>query len=108
MERPLYGNRRVVPADASVTFRCIKLVAFVLDFHIIGQCHKPVSKAFWDQQLLFVIGGELDAKPFSISGAAAAKVNGYIEDRAASTSNELGLGFGVPLKVQPAQGSFFS
>ena len=85
LQPPKDAERRIVKADAPVSFRRVILIHLVFHLYIIGQGQKAVQTAFWDKNLLFIFLCQFDADPLQVGRGAVSNINGNIQQRAART-----------------------
>ena len=104
---PVDTNIRIIPANAPIGFRGIVIIRFVQKFHMIGQCHKAVSKPAGNQQLFFIFFRKLHTDPLLISRTVMAKIHRYIQDRPAYAPYQLCLRFIAFLKMNASQRPFY-
>ena len=57
----------------------IEIGAFVSKLCGIGQYDKAVRKVFRNKELLFILSGQQNSKPFSVCLGTRTKVYGYVE-----------------------------
>lgn len=99
---PVYAEALVEDADASVGLWGIEVVAFVLEDGGLAEDGKAVGKASGDEELEVVVFGELYGYMLAVGGAAFADVHCNIEDGSLDAPDELALGEGWSLEVEPS------
>ena len=91
VERPGYGQSRVVPVHAAFSGGGVSTRGFVEDLGGIGEDEKAVSKAFWDPEHFELAGGgtraEVEASPLAEAGRVAAEVEGDVPDVAVENTD---------------------
>lgn len=80
----------------------IEVVAFVLKDGGLAEDGKAVGKASGDEELEVVVFGELYGNMLAIGGAAFADVHCHIQDGSLDAPDELALGVGWGLEVEPS------
>lgn len=91
VERPGYGQSRVVPEHAAFSGGGVSARGFVEDFGGVGEDKKAVGKAFRDPEHFELAGGgtraEVEACPLAEGGRVAAEVEGDVPDVAVENTD---------------------
>ena len=104
-DAPVDAETAVQDADASVCLWGVEVIAFVLEDCCLAEDGKAVGEAFRHEELTVVVFGEFHGNVLAVGGAALADVNRHIEHLALDASDELALGVGRSLEVEPAHHS---
>ena len=102
VDSPVYGEGRVVEADAALRLFAVEIVALISEDRRLGQHGKAVGKAARNHELTVVFRRKLHGHMPSVGGRAAAKIHGHVQHRAFEHAHQLGLGVFAFLKMQSA------
>lgn len=101
-DSPVDSQTLIQNAYATVSFRVVELVAFVLEDRGLGQDGEAVGEALGNEELPVVFLRELHRDVLPVGRAAFADVHSDIQHGAAHTPHQLALGEGRALEVQAA------
>src|SRR5438034_7664061 len=90
-DRPLDGERRIVPNQAAFVFRHVMGGGFVDEVGTFGEHDKAMGEAGRDPDLAVVFSAHLGAYPARESRRRFSKVNGDIEDAPIDDANKFPL-----------------
>ena len=81
---------------------CVIIGRLVEEFRGLGEHEKPVGQAWWNPELLFVVGGQFHAHPATEGGRTGPDVYGNVEHCTGHHPHELSLRL-LDLIVQAAE-----
>ena len=102
---PINTERCIKDADASISLRCIEIVALILEDCAFGKYSKTVSEATRNEELPMVVFGQFYGYMLTVCRTAFSDVNGYIQNCTFYATNKLTLGEGRSLKVKSSHHS---
>src|SRR5450432_31982 len=105
-QRPLDSNRRIVPANATRTFRMVELRDLIEHFSVIPQRLKAVGQSLRNGEHAAVLRTEFDGNPLQKRGRIIAQINQYVMNCPASAAHEFSLRVRFSLIVHTAKRPF--
>src|SRR3546814_10362281 len=79
-DRPVDGQRRIVPADAGVGFAVVGFGAQVGEGRLLAEHRETMREAFRDPEMPSVFGRQQDGFPLAEGRRTAADVDGDVPD----------------------------
>ena len=84
-------DRNTVWMAQTFILRVVKTGTLINKRRHLAEHHKPVGKALWNVQLVFLFGGKNKALPLTERGAVLAEIHSHVEDFALDDTNKFAL-----------------
>lgn len=98
---PVNTQAFIQDTDATVRFRMIEVVTFVLEDGRLAQYRESVGKSLWNEKLPVIIFCQFHSHMLSVGGASLADIHRYIQYRSLHAAHQFALGVGRALEMQP-------
>jgi len=98
---------RIVPPYAASVFRLVKIRHLIVNFGIVAEGLKAVSKPFWYVHRSAILSGQFHGHPLLERRRRRSQVHDHVVDSAGRAANQLCFCVRRGLIVHAAQGAFF-
>ena len=102
---PLYVDVRIFPGKSALIIGMIEICTFVSELRMIRKHQKAMCKILRNKELLFVLCGKQDTKPFSIRFGSFSQVYRHIINLTGNHAHQLVLRV-IDLKMKTAEHAF--
>ena len=102
-QAPVDSQRWIVPSYGTFSLRCIKVVAFILENHLLAQHTEAMRKATWNEELTMIILRQFHGYVLAKGGRAFTDVHGHVEHSTLDDAHQFALGKRRFLKMQAAE-----